>query len=79
MLIFKLMCWGDYVWGFVCLVYWLVLLYGVNVVEVELFGLQVGCVSCGYCFYYDQVVLLVQLQDYVEVLCVVFVLVDFGE
>ncbi|MBN6103420.1 glycine--tRNA ligase subunit beta [Xanthomonas sp. CFBP 8703] len=72
----KPMRWGDHDYGFARPVHWLVLLFGNDVVPVQLFGVQADRVSRGHRFLHDAPVTLAQPGDYVAALEAAQVLVD---
>ncbi|MBB4128871.1 glycyl-tRNA synthetase beta chain [Xanthomonas translucens] len=72
----KPMRWGDHDYGFARPVHWLVLLFGSEVVPVQLFGVQAGRDSRGHRFLHDAPVPLAQPGDYVAALEAAQVLVD---
>ncbi|KTF41272.1 glycine--tRNA ligase subunit beta [Xanthomonas translucens] len=72
----KPMRWGDHDYGFARPVHWLVLLFGNDVVPVQLFGVQADRVSRGHRFLHDAPVALAQPGDYVAALQAAQVLVD---
>ncbi|MCC4596480.1 glycine--tRNA ligase subunit beta [Xanthomonas campestris pv. phormiicola] len=72
----KPMRWGDHDYGFARPVHWLVLLFGNDVVPVQLFGVQADRVSRGHRFLHDAPVALAQPGDYVAALEAAQVLVD---
>ncbi|UYB52365.1 glycine--tRNA ligase subunit beta [Xanthomonas sp. AM6] len=72
----KPMRWGDHDYGFARPVHWLVLLFGNEVVPVQLFGVQAGRDSRGHRFLHDAPVPLAQPGDYVAALEAAQVLVD---
>ncbi|PPT91199.1 glycine--tRNA ligase subunit beta [Xanthomonas theicola] len=72
----KPMRWGDHDYGFARPVHWLVLLFGGEVVPVQLFGVQAGRDSRGHRFLHDAPVALAQPGDYVAALQAAQVLVD---
>ncbi|MDR6675663.1 glycine--tRNA ligase subunit beta [Xanthomonas sp. 1678] len=72
----KPMRWGDHDYGFARPVHWLVLLFGSEVVPVQLFGVQADRISRGHRFLHDAPVTLAQPGDYVAALQTAQVLVD---
>ncbi|QNH19087.1 glycine--tRNA ligase subunit beta [Xanthomonas sp. SS] len=72
----KPMRWGDHDYGFARPVHWLVLLFGNDVVPVQLFGVQADRISRGHRFLHDAPVALAQPGDYVAALQAAQVLVD---
>ncbi|MDL5368157.1 glycine--tRNA ligase subunit beta [Xanthomonas sp. NCPPB 2654] len=72
----KPMRWGDHDYGFARPVHWLVLLFGSEVVPVQLFGVQADRISRGHRFLHDAPVALAQPGDYVAALQAAQVLVD---
>src|SRR5687768_16083995 len=64
----KPMRWGDHDYGFARPVHWLVLLFGNDVVPVQLFGVQADRISRGHRFLHDAPVALAQPGDYVAAL-----------
>lgn len=72
----KPMRWGDHDYGFARPVHWLVLLFGSEVVPVQLFGVQADRISRGHRFLHDAPVALAQPGGYVAALQAAQVLVD---
>ncbi len=70
------MRWGDHAWSFVRPLHWLVLLYGDQVIEAELFGVRSGLHSRGHRFHADKPVWVSNADDYPEALRAAHVLVD---
>ncbi|RPE80201.1 glycine--tRNA ligase subunit beta [Vulcaniibacterium tengchongense] len=75
----KPMRWGDHDYGFARPAHWLVLLFGGEVIEAELFGLRGDRMSRGHRFMHDKPVWLGAPGDYVEALRAAKVLVDPDE
>lgn len=72
----KPMRWGDHDYAFARPVHWLVLLFGDQVVEAELLGMQAGRESRGHRFMHPQAITLAAPGDYLAALEAAFVLVD---
>ncbi|AXK73143.1 glycine--tRNA ligase subunit beta [Lysobacter sp. TY2-98] len=75
----KPMRWGANEFGFARPVHWLVVLFGTDIVDVELLGVKGDRMSRGHRFMYDKPVWFTDPSDYVESLRVAKVLVDPDE
>ncbi|QWF70852.1 glycine--tRNA ligase subunit beta [Methylomonas paludis] len=76
----KRMRWGNFDTEFARPVHWAVLLYGEQVIETEILGLQTGRSSRGHRFHAPQTVLINSPQEYPQVLrSSGHVIVDFAE
>ncbi len=72
----KMMRWGDYPFGFVRPVQWLVLLYGEEVIAANLMGVTSDRVTLGHRIHHPAPVSLNRAEDYLAALKKAFVLVD---
>lgn len=77
------MCWGIGVQCFSCLICWLLLFKGLEVILVVLGGVDFevcsDCFSCVYCFYGDELFFIVLVEQFGEIFVVVGVVVDCVE
>ena len=64
----KRMRWGSFSHEFVRPVHWSILLYGENVIDTEILGLQTGRLSRGHRFHAPQSISIQQPHDYLETL-----------
>ena len=76
----KRMKWGAKREEFVRPAHWLVMLYGADVVQAKVLGLQAGRTTRGHRFHYNNAIELTQANDYVSALKNTgFVLADLAE
>lgn len=75
----KPMRWGDHDYAFARPVHWLVLLFGNDVVDCGVMGVQAGRMSRGHRFMHDKPVWINAVNDYVAALRDASVLVDADE
>ncbi|MGH8032493.1 MAG: glycine--tRNA ligase subunit beta [Luteimonas sp.] len=75
----KPMRWGDHDHAFARPLHWLVLLFGDEVIDAELFGIRTDRMSRGHRFLHDKTVLISRAADYVDALRSAMVLVDPDE
>ncbi|TAK62148.1 glycine--tRNA ligase subunit beta [Methylobacter sp.] len=64
----KRMRWGNFTTEFVRPVHWAVLLFGDNVIDTEILGLQTGATTQGHRFHAPQKITLMKPEDYADVL-----------
>jgi glycyl-tRNA synthetase beta chain len=75
----KPMRWGDHDFAFVRPVHWLLLLFGTEPVECEVFGVRAGRTTRGHRFHHPQPVPLTAATDYLDALRQANVLADPSE
>ena len=75
----KPMRWGNRDHGFARPLHWLVVLFGEDIAEAELFGFKADRMSRGHRFHHDKPVWLSSADDYVESMRAAHVLVDPDE
>lgn len=75
----KRMRWGSGTAEFVRPVHWVVLLFGREVVEVNLLGVDSGNETCGHRFHHSQPIVIEQPRDYESRLLDGKVIADFGK
>ncbi len=64
----KRMRWGNFTTEFVRPVHWAVLLYGDNVIETEILGLQTGATTQGHRFHAPQKIIIDKPENYADLL-----------
>lgn len=75
----KRMRWGDLADEFVRPVHWMVLLFGDDVVEFDMFGITSGRQSYGHRFHHPEAIDIESTESYVDQLKAAFVVVDMQQ
>lgn len=75
----KPMRWGDHAYTFVRPVHWLLMLWGKQVIDCELFGLSASNQSYGHRVHHPEAITLQNANDYIPALREAYVIADFSE
>ncbi|MDF2940240.1 MAG: glyS [Gammaproteobacteria bacterium] len=62
------MRWGDHDYKFIRPIHWLLMLYGKEVVEAELFGHKSGCFTFGHRFHHPEAIKISEPSEYADIL-----------